>query len=377
MVVDPRRDHSFRVPRPDLSVKLGVPNACTGCHDDRSAEWATRQLKQWYGSGRAASPHFGEALAGARAGDAEARRRLARIAGDGARPAIVRATALATLGRQIDRDGFAAVRDGLRSDDALVRLAAVSALEGLDPRDRFAAAYSLVDDPVRAVRLEATRQLAPVPLEALPPDAAGALGKAFEAFEQSLEQIADRPESLTVLGNFYRDRGNAAKSETTYLEALARHPWFAPAYANLADLYRSLGRDQDGARVLSAGIDAAPENADLHYAYGLLLVRQQRLADATRHLERAAELRPDDPRYSFVYALALQRTGETDVALAILREAHRRHGGNREILFALATMNRDAGNLDDAVRYANALVDMAPDDPRARQLLESLKAARR
>jgi predicted CXXCH cytochrome family protein len=32
MDVDPRRDHSLRVPRPDLSVQFGTPNACTGCH---------------------------------------------------------------------------------------------------------------------------------------------------------------------------------------------------------------------------------------------------------------------------------------------------------------------------------------------------------
>jgi tetratricopeptide (TPR) repeat protein len=32
MAVDPRRDHSLRIPRPDLSVQLGTPNACAGCH---------------------------------------------------------------------------------------------------------------------------------------------------------------------------------------------------------------------------------------------------------------------------------------------------------------------------------------------------------
>src|SRR5262249_6680361 len=32
MVIDVRRDHSFRVPRPDLSLKYGTPNACNQCH---------------------------------------------------------------------------------------------------------------------------------------------------------------------------------------------------------------------------------------------------------------------------------------------------------------------------------------------------------
>ena len=37
MVIDPRHDHSLRVPRPDLSVEFGTPNPCTGCHTDRDA----------------------------------------------------------------------------------------------------------------------------------------------------------------------------------------------------------------------------------------------------------------------------------------------------------------------------------------------------
>ena len=36
MVVDPRRDHSLRVPRPDLAEELGSPDACTQCHQDQT-----------------------------------------------------------------------------------------------------------------------------------------------------------------------------------------------------------------------------------------------------------------------------------------------------------------------------------------------------
>ena len=49
IVGDRRRDHSIRVPRPDLSVKLGTPNPCNNCHQDKWAEWAAEQLKTWYG----------------------------------------------------------------------------------------------------------------------------------------------------------------------------------------------------------------------------------------------------------------------------------------------------------------------------------------
>ena len=45
MVVDRRHDHSFRIPRPDLSVKLGTPNACNDCHSDKPPAWAAAAIE--------------------------------------------------------------------------------------------------------------------------------------------------------------------------------------------------------------------------------------------------------------------------------------------------------------------------------------------
>ena len=59
MVVDARRDHSIRVPRPDLSISLGTPNACTPCHADRPAQWAAEAVAGWYPGGRQTTPHYG------------------------------------------------------------------------------------------------------------------------------------------------------------------------------------------------------------------------------------------------------------------------------------------------------------------------------
>lgn len=67
MVVDPRRDHSLRVPRPDRSVALGIPNACNDCHRDRTAEWAAALYRAWYpdaGGGEQVWAEAGRLLAG-------------------------------------------------------------------------------------------------------------------------------------------------------------------------------------------------------------------------------------------------------------------------------------------------------------------------
>jgi predicted CXXCH cytochrome family protein len=58
VVVDPRRDHSMRVP-PDLSSSPGSPNACTQCHADRKADWAAAAMDKWYGDAWRRRPHYG------------------------------------------------------------------------------------------------------------------------------------------------------------------------------------------------------------------------------------------------------------------------------------------------------------------------------
>ena len=34
---------------PAMSEQLKIPNACTGCHTDRSNEWASEALRGWTG----------------------------------------------------------------------------------------------------------------------------------------------------------------------------------------------------------------------------------------------------------------------------------------------------------------------------------------
>ena len=369
MVVDPRRDHSFRVPRPDLTVELGVPNACNGCHTDESAEWAAARIDDWYGKNRPPRPHFAEAFAAGRAGAPGATAKLAAIARDGDQAAIVRATAIDMLGRTGDREGLRAALDGLRSDDALIRLAAVQQLEALPPPDRLRAAFPLLQDPVRSVRLAAARVLAPVPPERLPAPQSRVLTQAFEEYVRSMHAMLDRPETLLTLGSFYLERGNVAEAETLLKTSIDRFPLFTPTYINLADVYRAEDHDADGEALLERARAVAPDDASVAYALGLLYVRQKRYADAEAELARAAELGPDNPRYGYVYALALQQTGKTAAARNVLTETLERHPYDRDLLYALATFSLQAGDGAAAEGYARRLLAVSPGDPRALSLL--------
>jgi Flp pilus assembly protein TadD len=364
MVVDPRHDHSFRIPRPDLTVSIGVPNACTGCHADKPAGWAAAQVAAWYGPDRRREPHVGEAFAAARAGAPGWRQRLVDIAGDGRQPAIVRATAVDMLGSGLDRRALPSVLAATGGTaDPLMRLAAAGAVEALPPDERLRTLLPLAHDPLRAIRLEAARLLASQPLEALPPDERTTLAAAFAEYETAATAIADRPEGLVRRAEFRLERGQPLAAEADLRLVIQRYPDFVPAHANLADLYRATGRDGDGERVLTEGLARVPGDAALSHALGLLRVRQQRYGEAADLLVRAAQAAPANARYGFIAALALDRAGRAGDADAVLRRTAEQHPNDVDTLALAARRSLDAGRTDEARRRLDHLARLAPDHP--------------
>jgi Flp pilus assembly protein TadD len=119
----------------------------------------------------------------------------------------------------------------------------------------------------------------------------------------------------------------------------------------------------------------AVDKAELHHALGLNLARQKRSDEALRELKQSVELAPGSTRYAYVYGVALLSSGKPDPALAVFESTLAKRPGDRELLIALATTNRDLGRLERARTYARRLVETAPGDPQARQLLEELDGA--
>ena len=353
MVIDPRHDHSFRIPRPDLSAELGVPNACHECHGDRPAEWAAAAIRQHHPQPKAGFQTFGAAFAAADRGDARASQALVAIAADPANSPIARASALERLARRPDRIAIEAAHAALTDPSPLVRAAASAVIEGLPPLERRAV-LPLLADPVRTVRIAAASALAPL--------AADALGEHAAAFERAaLEYVAaerfnaDRPESRTNLGNFLAERGETAESEAEYRAALALDPRFVPASVNLAELQRTQNRESDAEATLRAALEAVPDDANLRHALGLSLVRQQRPDDALRELAAAAEAAPDNPRYAYVHAVALHSAGRLREAIAVLERAARTSPADRDLLEALAVYYGQAGDAERAAATGERL----------------------
>jgi len=372
MVVDSRRDHSFRVPRPDLSVALGTPNTCTGCHRDRAPQWAAGRVAAWGGTHRDTAD-FARALDAARRGLAEAGPALTTLAVDQSQPGIARATALSHFPEFWMAPMAAAVEKALREPDALVRLGALHAAEALPPERRGSLAAPLLRDPVRAVRLAATQALAGIPRTGLAEDQRADFDRGLAELIQSELVNADRPESHLNLANLYGRLGRPADAESELRTALRLAPSFVPVLVNLADLLRTQGRDADGERFLKQALRAAPDHAEALHALALRRVRQNRLPEAVDLLRRAARARPDSPRFAYVYAVALHDTGRADDAIRLLEAAHRQRPADRDTLAALATYLGERGDVKRALGYAEKLSALDPANAAARSLLEAVR----
>jgi len=323
MIVDPRRDHSFRVPRPDLSGKIDAPNACNNCHEGESARWAAGHIQDWFGTGRAGTPHYGEILAAGRNRQSEALPMLAELARQTHQPAIVRATAIELLrsyGAQATNEMIHALSD----EDGLVRATAVPGLSGqsgVDPQVRMTNLAPLLHDPVRAVRIEAARGLAALPGELLEDEQQEPMRLAMQEFRAAQLTGIDGPSSHFNIGVFYEEIGRTPVAEKAYLKALQLDPFFLPASANLAMLYNATGRNEEAERVLRSALTKNPEAGDLHYSLGLLLAEQNKMEQSIASLGRASELLPGRARVYYNYALALQHAGRLFEAGVALRKA--------------------------------------------------------
>jgi Flp pilus assembly protein TadD len=370
MVVDPRRDHSMRVPRPDQSVSLGVPNACSQCHREDDAAWAAARVREWLGRDAAGFETFASTFAAAEAGDPRAADGLAYVAADAAQPPIVRASALVRLGA-MGRATPDVLARMARDAEPLLRLAAAQAAESLPREQRTSALEHLLSDPLRVIRIEAARMLAGA-APSLASPAPSAWQAAADEYLASLRYNADRPESRVALGGFEAALGRLQQAQAAFEQAIALDPGFVPAYVNAADALRSAARDPEALAMLERGLAQVPDSADLHHSLGLAQVRLGRTGEAVTHIRRAAELQPDSVRYTYVYAVALDSTGRGDEALRVLQTALERWPRDRDLLLALASFQLKAGEREGAAATARRLIEAHPQDPQARALAGEL-----
>jgi tetratricopeptide (TPR) repeat protein len=260
---DWRADHSFRVPRPDLSAKTGAPDACTSCHTDRDPDWAAAKIEERYPETDNRQEHYGQILARGRENPAAATDDLARLAVDVDQPGIVRATALWLLEREAMPGSADRLAPLLDDDDPLVRAAAASVQRLASPQDRVMRLLELVTDPVRSVRIAAAKTLLNAPIARLPRTQQKNLDAAMNTWRASLSSRLDFPETHLQLAGMALTMRAFPQAEAAFRETVKLDPQRTEAWVMLVRIAAAT-RGADAARaVLEEALSELPENSAL------------------------------------------------------------------------------------------------------------------
>lgn len=336
MQVDPRHDHSFRIPRPDLAIKFDTPNACSNCHEDKSKQWAADVLRSH--DKLRDEETWQQKLALILTAQPGARELILELSVDKTVPAIVRASVIV----QAELFGDAVLTEQLASqadsDDPLIRWAIARLLQNAPEPVIAKYAPLLIEDALKAVRIDAASALAPVALELLPASSQRILQSVLNEYIEAELVNNERAEAHVNIGNLQRKLRQPEKSERAYLTALDLNSFFVPAYVNLSDLYREQEREADSESLLRTGLELLPEQPSLHYALGLSLVRQGRAAESREELHLAAVSADASPRMALAYALILDLQGETEAAINYLNGSLERFGDDPGLLSALINL---------------------------------------
>ena len=360
MGVDNRNDHSFRVPRPDISVKIpNVPNACNLCHQDKKAKWAADTMKKWYGKVPVGKQNFSHALQGLRNDMQDAPQSLYDVLTSEA-PVIAKATVTGYLGNYPSRQTYTTTLQMLRSKDVMTRRSALQALAGFPPQMKVKNLYNALLDSMKIVRTEAARQLSYFPMGDLDVSSKTLLLNVLDEYKKMLLFTAERPESQLALASIYTNLKEYDKAEKAYLEALRLQKKFVPAYVNYANFLHKSARDKEAYKYLQRGLQEVKNSAAIYHALGLYYTRNQENKKALQSFKKAANLEKNNATYQYVYAVALSQTN-IEATIRILEKSLAKHTGDVRTLYALAYYYKKIGDTQKAEDYqqrADAIVNL-------------------
>ncbi len=332
---DYRRDHSFRNPRPDLSISIGTPNACNDCHKDKTVAWSQSFIEKWYGSKR--RPHYGETFAAANRRDPGAIPELILYAGNELFPLMVRATAVSLLANYDDTLAKKAIERALGDPASLIRHSAINGYEPEDLRSFEKLMIPLLNDPVKGIRTEAAIKLTEVPENQLSEPARKARKAALEEYTDVNLYVSDFPGGSYNLGIMYANAGDFEKAAEYYRAAIKTDNLFYMAKVNLATVYNQQGKNGEAERLLREVLAENPQIYDVNYSLALLLAEKGNIPESRKYFLRSAELMPDRPRILYNLALLENSLGNVIPAEEYLLRALKIEPDNYDFLYAVCT----------------------------------------
>jgi predicted CXXCH cytochrome family protein len=328
MQVDPRRDHSWHVPK----ATQNTPNVCLSCHENKDASWVSDQLQQWFPQSKHRNPqHFSEIFSQVNAGESGSKEKLSLIALNTNLSQIIRSSALERMSDGANRSNLEALMVSAKDENYMVRLGVISGSSGYNFSIRWPLLEPLLTDEVLAVRTETASVLVNY-WSQLSPQQKNLVTPPLNEYISTQNFNADRAFARTNLGNTYFALGKSSKAIEEYLGAIKIEPYFERSYINLSDLYQKQGDNKQAIDILLQGIAAQPKSHVLPYAAGLAYLRTKDEQKSLKYLQRAVDIANNNSHYWYVYGLALEKSNILKSSEAL--HSAFEHSGNPQYLYA-------------------------------------------
>lgn len=367
---DFRRDHSFRVPRPDLSVKYGTPNACVTCHKDKNNEWADEKFKELFGT--VDSIHFSDKLIPGIQGHPHADLGLMELIKDPGQSDIVRASAVKALQNYDVSNFMNEYLNWLKDESPLVRGASVDVLSALNMQDYYRYLLPLLNDTKRSVRVKAFYVLGAIDQMQIPEEYMEAYKNVSKEFDAYLEVNSDFVGGIVKKADYSIKKGNFQNGIELYKKALEIDNINNHIRFNLANIYYRSGQLNNAKITFEKIIEQEPNFGPTYYSLALLLVEIGNEREAINNLEKACDLMPDNLRIYYNLGLLYNKVGDNTLAEKKLAAGLKVNPTDENLLYALAYHYSATGETKKAVNIALKLVSLYPNNRQYQDFKNSL-----
>ncbi|PWU03031.1 MAG: hypothetical protein C5B52_04175 [Bacteroidetes bacterium] len=371
MGVDMRQDHTFRVPRPDLSAKYGTPNACASCHKDKTNQWLSDAVVKWFGPTR--KYHFAEDLIPGSQLNANSEAHLTKLLSDTAVPFIVKSAAIHYLGSILTPNSLKIILDNLTDANAQIRYRAVTSLASFpfeNWRDRVG---PLLSDKVKAVRIASANLFITIPSSQIPEAFQSAFASAKNELQNYLQSQLDFPVGNVMLADYYLKQKDYFNAEKYYVRGLEKDSLMNYARFNLASAYNASNDNQSALKVLETAAKTDPQNERVFYNLALLQVEMKNIPEAMKNFDKAVTLKTENPRVYYNYGLLLEQNGNAKKAELILQKGIGLSPDDADLNYALALMYIKQGEVEKAKKPAAVLKRVDPANPNYATLFRATK----
>lgn len=370
MGVDHRRDHSFRIPRPDQSVAYGTPNACNGCHSKETSEWAAEKVRSWYGPER--KYHFSDDLIPGSLLNGQSEGHLVKLLGDTTQPEIARATAASYLGNLQTMGSAQALLGATNDKKALVRYHAIRSLENFPADVWVQKVYPALKDSVRAVRIAAADLYHRLPEATRPSASKDAFLAADRENKDFLNYQTDFAVGNVMMADYMMQGGAYPEAIRYYRRGLKMDSLMNYARLNLSAAYNTLGKNEEALQTLQDAAQVDPFNDHIFYNLALLQHEMGATTAALDNFRKAVNLGSVNPGVYYNYGLLLVQQGDYQSAEKILLRGLALQPQSANINYALAYLYIRLRQPQKALPYGQMLKTQDPQNPEYGDLFRSL-----